>query len=483
MAGSDAPRSSIRTLTLDELIRSRSPGLDLVRLVLAFLVLVSHTWTLGGFGPEPSSPLTPVYLTLGGFAVAGFFALSGMLVGRSALTRPSGTYAWARVLRIMPAFWVALVIGGFVVAGLGYVHGHHSLSGFLTLEPGGPVTHVARGALFPLEFPYGVHDVFVADTPFGRATGSSFVNGSLWTLPHELRCYLVVGLLAVVARRHGDRRTITIGWMVVGAMAVAYWRSEATMDFVLSPLADRQLIAFLFVFMSGTLAAVWANHIRVFGVAPVLALVAAIVAGRTSLFLSEHVAGAALVLLLPPVAVLLAPIGRRLHGIDLSYGLYLYAWPVQQLVAMYALADTPATFIAVSTVFTVSPRGRELVPDRAPVDASLAPSTGKPGMSDRALPADERPDDDTPVHTADLPDTPTRDRNIVAHAWVEAPAELLGLGDDLPHRAPGRYKRRIGTWLLWRVGPGQWWRCPVHGRRSHRSVAADDVPAVPRQLG
>jgi hypothetical protein len=74
-------------------------------------------------------------------------------------------------------------------------------------------------------------------------------------------------------------------------------------------------------------------------------------------------------------------------------------------------------------------------------------------MSDRALPADERPDDDTPVYTADLPDTPTRDRNIVASAWVEAPAELLALGDDLPHRAPGRYKRRIGTWLLWRSGP------------------------------
>lgn len=353
MAGSDAPRTSLRTLTLDELIRSRSPGLDVSRLVLAFLVLVSHTWTLGGFGPEPGSPLTPTYLTLGGFAVAGFFALSGMLVGRSALSRPSGSYAWARMLRIMPAFWVALLVGGFVVAGLGYVHGHDTLSGFLTLEPGGPVTHVARGALFPLEFPYGVHDVFVADTPFGRATGSSFVNGSLWTLPHELRCYLVVGLLAVVAQRYGNRRTITIGWIVAGAMTVAYWRSEATMDFVLSPLADRQLISFLFVFMSGTLAAVWAHRIRVFGVAPVVALVAALVAGRTSLFLSEHVAGAALVLLLPPVAVALAPVGRRLHGIDLSYGLYLFAWPVQQLVAMYDLAGSPAGFIAISTVVTL----------------------------------------------------------------------------------------------------------------------------------
>ena len=50
---------------------------------------------------------------------------------------------------------------------------------------------------------------------------------------------------------------------------------------------------------------------------------------------------------------------------------------------------------------------------------------------------DERPTDHTPVHTAQLPDTPVRDLNIPASAWLEAPAELLGLGSDLlEHRSP-----------------------------------------------
>jgi len=66
---------------------------------------------------------------------------------------------------------------------------------------------------------------------------------------------------------------------------------------------------------------------------------------------------------------------------------------------------------------------------------------------------DERPVDDTPVHTADLPPTPVRDRTIPATAWVEAPGELLALGDDLPDRPVAEYKRRIGAWLLWRAGP------------------------------
>jgi hypothetical protein len=70
-----------------------------------------------------------------------------------------------------------------------------------------------------------------------------------------------------------------------------------------------------------------------------------------------------------------------------------------------------------------------------------------------ALPYHQRPADHTPIHTADLPATPVRDRNIVATAWVEAPASLADLGADLPGTPVAEYKRRIGSWLLWRAGP------------------------------
>ena len=74
-------------------------------------------------------------------------------------------------------------------------------------------------------------------------------------------------------------------------------------------------------------------------------------------------------------------------------------------------------------------------------------------MTGPPLRYDERPDDDSPIHTVDLPPTPTRDRNIVAGAWIEAPAELLALGADLPGAPTATYKRRIAEWLLWRAGP------------------------------
>lgn len=78
--------------------------------------------------------------------------------------------------------------------------------------------------------------------------------------------------------------------------------------------------------------------------------------------------------------------------------------------------------------------------------------TVPPPPPERALTADERPIDPTPVHTADLPPTPIRDRNIPAEAWAEAPDALLRSGDDIG-RPTIAYKRRLGPWLLWRAGP------------------------------
>lgn len=92
------------------------------------------------------------------------------------------------------------------------------------------------------------------------------------------------------------------------------------------------------------------------------------------------------------------------------------------------------------------------------VSRSGPPAPREPSSTDDspapALPAHLRPTDPTPVHTADLPDTPIRDRNVPAEAWVEAPEVLLRSGDDIGS-APITYKRRLGNWLLWRAGPAR----------------------------
>lgn len=81
---------------------------------------------------------------------------------------------------------------------------------------------------------------------------------------------------------------------------------------------------------------------------------------------------------------------------------------------------------------------------------------------------DDRPIDASPRHTDELPATPQRDRNIPAAAWLEAPEDLLTLGDDIGQGLIA-YKRRIGRWLLWRAGPA------TKADSRYMAVASDDL--------
>jgi hypothetical protein len=82
--------------------------------------------------------------------------------------------------------------------------------------------------------------------------------------------------------------------------------------------------------------------------------------------------------------------------------------------------------------------------------------------------AEDRPPVSVSHHTDELPPLPQRDRLIPATRWLEAPAELLGLGDDIGHPVIA-YKRRIGRYLLWRAGPA------VKADARYMALAADDL--------
>src|SRR5690348_12609387 len=73
-------------------------------------------------------------------------------------------------------------------------------------------------------------------------------------------------------------------------------------------------------------------------------------------------------------------------------------------------------------------------------------------MARMATPAEARTPVTRDYHTDELPALPQRDYLIPAERWVDAPAELRGLGADIGVPLVA-YKRRIGRFLLWRAGP------------------------------
>jgi hypothetical protein len=83
-------------------------------------------------------------------------------------------------------------------------------------------------------------------------------------------------------------------------------------------------------------------------------------------------------------------------------------------------------------------------------------------------PAEARTPTDRDWHTDELPPTPQRDFLIPATRWIEAPAELRALGADLGIDLVA-YKRRIGSYLLWRAGPA------AGADARYMAIASDDL--------
>lgn len=91
--------------TIAGALRCHRNSLGLIRLVLAGLVIVDHSFPLGGFAPDdPVRTLTDGQASLGSLSVAGFFGISGYLVAKSGMSTDVLQFLWRRALRLFPAF-------------------------------------------------------------------------------------------------------------------------------------------------------------------------------------------------------------------------------------------------------------------------------------------------------------------------------------------------------------------------------------------
>src|ERR1700733_14431477 len=105
-------------LTLKDYSSGRNNNFNIVRLIAASMVLVSHSFTLATGNPETEPFANQIGLTLGTVAVHIFFVSSGFLVTGSLLARKSvSEFFLARALRIYPALWVSQVVT-FTIVGL-----------------------------------------------------------------------------------------------------------------------------------------------------------------------------------------------------------------------------------------------------------------------------------------------------------------------------------------------------------------------------
>lgn len=277
-----------------------------LRHLAAWLVLYGHSYPLAGAGVGQADLLErwlPGF-SASRYAVYLFFAISGYLLTLSLLRHPSvPRYAWNRLLRVFPAYLVCLLLSVFVI---GAAYTQWPLGDYL--RAAGTWEHL-RHNLIPTSFIWTLPGVFEGN-PY-----PAVVNGSLWSLGLEVRWYLWLGLLAAlgVLRRRWLFTLLALGWIVW-----VIWRAEP------DPLGHRALGM---VFLIAALLAHWRERIRPSHLWP-LAMLAALLLVRDTPWLPWVMLVGAPALMLW-LAYRLPPLpwpGER----DLSYGLFLYGFPVQQ---------------------------------------------------------------------------------------------------------------------------------------------------------
>jgi peptidoglycan/LPS O-acetylase OafA/YrhL len=310
----------------------RFDSFDLLRAAGALLVLVSHSFALTG-RPEPAVPGVDSY---GGLGVAIFFSISGYLIALS-WQRDPRLYAFLvkRSLRIFPALAVVVLLAAFVLGPL------------VTRLPAGeylasPDTwRYLRNIGLYISYPLpGVYE----GLPHPRS-----VNGSLWTLPVEFAMYLIVALVGVLCR--GRPWAYATAFALFAALAVAWVPAQASAT-VFYATDLRYLAIFGTYYFAGASIAAYRLERRL--TAPALALLLLVLLATQWL---PRVFTAVLWIALPAAAVALGRSGNRVSAWlsargDFSYGLYIYAFPVQQTLVM--LWPNPPILPYIAAVFAVT---------------------------------------------------------------------------------------------------------------------------------
>jgi peptidoglycan/LPS O-acetylase OafA/YrhL len=282
---------------------------DFLRITAASLVLISHQFVLLG-RPEPA---IGNFHSIGGLGVLIFFSISGYLVAQSWERDPApGRFLARRVLRIWPGLICVTALAALV---LGPIVSTQAPQQYFT----DPLVRRFFATLY-MSMQNRLPGVF--DSYPAIANVNNYVNGSLWTLPAEVRWYMglmVLGMAGLLNRRW-PLLAITAGLAVVvfGVLDVQH-SGTRTWSF--------EFGAF---FLYGSCLHFHHDAIRRHGKAVLWTL-----ALTSAALLAIGHGYAALLVVLPPAVIAIGtastPIIRRFGRFgDVSYGLYIYAFPVQQ---------------------------------------------------------------------------------------------------------------------------------------------------------
>lgn len=314
-------------------MQHKDNNLNLLRLIAALMVLYAHSFAFYGNPPAGFLGLT----SYGGLGIDIFFVISGYLIVRSWDFTPSVTsFLIKRSLRIFPALIVVVLISMFVLGPI-----------FTTLTVS---EYLAHPQFWSYLLNIILSPVFYLPGVLEHARIPNAVNGSLWSLPVEFFMYLVVMGLGLLFK--GGRWVYTTV-TVLFALTVVFWCWRGAPPVVVYGTDVRNIFLTGIYFMIGACYAKWRLE-RWFSLSGVCMLIMA------TILLAPYTAVSKFLLWLAlPYVVLAYGLSRSWLGScinrvgDCSYGVYIYAFPVQQFVLLKFPAISYPVYLFTTIIITL----------------------------------------------------------------------------------------------------------------------------------
>ncbi|QHQ63018.1 acyltransferase family protein [Anaerocolumna sedimenticola] len=299
-----------KSILLKELAKGRCNNFDFLRFIAAIFVIVSHSFPLvyGDNKKELFYIFTHGQLTFGNLAVKVFFIISGFLIARSwDNTNNIFQFMKARILRIFPGIITVVAISTFI---LGAIFTTYPLKEYFQNE--NTYRYLSSITLYHMQ--YSLPGVF-QDNIYQNA-----VNGSLWTLMHEFNCYILIGILGLLKLL--KKQFILPLFLFTFTSYVMKW------EFPGLPQLSLKLAV---CFFAGTLFFCFKDIIKIRTTYFIISVAVLLLATQ---FRGFEITST---ILLPYIVLYLAftphiKLNRFAAGGDLSYGIYIYAFPIQQII-------------------------------------------------------------------------------------------------------------------------------------------------------
>lgn len=293
---------------------------DFLRFTLATLVILSHCWCVldGSYDNEPLYAATEGQTFIGSLAVAGFFLISGYLITGSWLRSKSiSRYISNRARRILPGYIVVTILSAIIVA---------PLAGVRELTKARCLMWLKRAVI--IDYTFDPEAFLNNPQPYN-------INASLWTIRYEILCYCAIPFVLLILKVL-PRWTIilpTLAFVVLAGLHVKW-----------PGLSHSNLYA---CFVVGAAVYVLRDQIQFNLAGALISVVLLVIASRThTLGYLIPLAGGYVIFYIAFRQGILNHFGK--YG-DFSYGIYLYSFPIQQLLAQaWPNCGKPVLFVVAS---------------------------------------------------------------------------------------------------------------------------------------